>query len=577
VSHPRWWETGERSIADEQAWFVEDGLDFVLDEPLLRDREVVVFRGRLRLGERRVPASVVYPPSYAFGGHPAVVAPELPVDRHRTHEGTLCLDHPVFGESAPMCGAEAVTRAERLWHLWENDREQLEREEADAPDPKANYYDYGADSAVGFIDVDIAHGTGGYFTLNARSLAPLRAVMTGVRVTHPQPATIIPRIGLDALAGPLEVYGAWRRVDRAPPFTAAELRPWLDESHAALVRQQVRYAEGRAKADNRPDTPLVLAFVYPDEGPGRGQTHDAWLFIAIDPRDGSGHIARTFHLRTDERWLRQPQLRPLSETSVAIVGVGALGSQVADLLARAGVGKLTLVDYDYVTHGNRIRHELDLQDLGRTKVHAMAARLRAVNPWCDIDPLTYRLGGTGAPGEEPNLQQAEDLMVDRVRNSDLIINASAHPPTGSYISSIGAESSTPVLHTFVSAGAWGGRVLLQRPGVSGCWDCLALAQEHPDRYDAAGSVPDVASDPEVREVSERGCADPTFTGPGFELTAAAAAAARVAVQALIDSNGYPGVSFDLATLNFRDALTAAPAAQYTRLQPHPDCRTCRGA
>jgi hypothetical protein len=39
-------------------------------------------------------------------------------------------------DSAPMYGAEAAARASRLRELWETDRDQLYREEADAPDPR---------------------------------------------------------------------------------------------------------------------------------------------------------------------------------------------------------------------------------------------------------------------------------------------------------------------------------------------------------------------------------------------------------------------------------------------------------
>lgn len=88
-------------------------------------------------------------------------------------------------------------------------------------------------------------------------------------------------------------------------------------------------------------------------------------------------------------------------------------------------------------------------------------------------------------------------------------------------------------------------------------------------------VPAISSDPDRIEVSERGCADPTFTGPGFELTAAAAALTRIAVGLLLDgSAAYPPVEFDLATLNFRDAEHALSGAQYTALPVHPDCEFC---
>src|SRR6185437_5372454 len=103
------------------------------------------------------------------------------------------------------------------------------------------------------------------------------------------------------------------------------------------------------------------------------------------------------------------------------------------------------------------------------------------------------------------------------------INATARSLTGSYISLIANELHIPAIHAWVTAGAWGARLIRQRPGQSACWDCFALFEEQPS---AEVEIPSVPHDPNVGEVTDRGCADPTFTGPGFELAAAAAACTR---------------------------------------------------
>jgi molybdopterin/thiamine biosynthesis adenylyltransferase len=575
MSRTRWWETPGRSVEAEAEWFREDGLEFTLDEDLFRESEVVVFRGVLRLGERTTPASVHFPPAYAAGVHPVVVAPELRLGRHRAPDGTLCLDHPVLGETAPMYGAEAAARAQRLWELWETDPEQLQREEADVPDPRANYYDYEPESALTLIDVDVSGFESGFFRLGALQVAPLRAGMTEVRTTAPTVASMTPGPRIESFAGPLEVNGAWRRVDSAPPFSVAELRDYVAAHHRAWVDKQVRFAKAWGQTHKRPDTPAVIAFVYPDEGPGRGVTHDAWLFVVINVQNLTAHIPHAFHLRGDERWLRQPQLQPLETKRAAVVGVGALGSPVADLLAKAGVGASFYLDYDIVTVGNRVRHQLDLTDLGRAKVTGMAHRALRINPWGLVEIQASRLGAAVTGAHTARAQELDDRIVRELAECDLIINAAANSATGSYLSAVGHETGKTVLHVWVSAGAWGARVLVQRPGESGCWDCLAHAQRAPERMPDDVVVPSVPSDPDVTEVAERGCAEATFTGPGFELTAAAAAAARVAVQLLLsEDGGYPGAEFDLLTLGFRDGASAIPTVTATRLPVHPDCEVC---
>jgi hypothetical protein len=226
---PRWWDSGERSIEAEERWFEEAGLDFRLDRDLLEQHEVVVFRGELRLGKRTTAASVHYPPAYDVDGLPVVVAPDLQLGRHQDPNGQFCLDHPVFGESLPMYGAEAVARAERLWDLWENDRNQLAHEEADAPDPRANYYLYEHDSAVVLIDVDVAGFHAGYARLNLLEFRPFRGGVTQIKTTEPTATEVDAPPGIASFAGPREAHGPWIRLDESPPVREPEFTAWIKE------------------------------------------------------------------------------------------------------------------------------------------------------------------------------------------------------------------------------------------------------------------------------------------------------------------------------------------------------------
>lgn len=66
---------------------------------------------------------------------------------------------------------------------------------------------------------------------------------------------------------------------------------------------------------------------------------------------------------------------------VAVVGMGGVGSWAAEALARSGVGTLTLMDLDDICRSNTNRQVHTLEGtVGQSKVAAMAARLRAINP-----------------------------------------------------------------------------------------------------------------------------------------------------------------------------------------------------
>lgn len=80
-------------------------------------------------------------------------------------------------------------------------------------------------------------------------------------------------------------------------------------------------------------------------------------------------------------------LERLKQSSVAIFGLGGVGAYAAEALCRAGIGRLSLVDFDDIclTNVNRQLHALD-GTVGRAKAQVMAERLRLINPEADIIP-----------------------------------------------------------------------------------------------------------------------------------------------------------------------------------------------
>ena len=78
-------------------------------------------------------------------------------------------------------------------------------------------------------------------------------------------------------------------------------------------------------------------------------------------------------------------LERLAGASVAVFGIGGVGSYAAEALARAGVGRLTLVDHDVidVTNINRQIHALT-ETVGAAKTETMARRIHSINPACVV-------------------------------------------------------------------------------------------------------------------------------------------------------------------------------------------------
>lgn len=90
-----------------------------------------------------------------------------------------------------------------------------------------------------------------------------------------------------------------------------------------------------------------------------------------------GGVARLFGLEGAQRIL---------DAHVAIVGIGGVGSWVAESLARSGVGQLTLIDFDQVAESNINRQiHADEASLGQAKVLAMKQRIHSFYPQCQVN------------------------------------------------------------------------------------------------------------------------------------------------------------------------------------------------
>ena len=106
----------------------------------------------------------------------------------------------------------------------------------------------------------------------------------------------------------------------------------------------------------------------------------------------------------------------LRDSSVLLIGVGGLGCAAAPYLAGAGVGRLMLSDLDRVDLSNLQRQLLYRQaDVGRDKLVAAAASLRALNPECEIETLPGPLD--------------ESALLAAVREADVVLDCSDNFPT----------------------------------------------------------------------------------------------------------------------------------------------------
>ena len=85
-----------------------------------------------------------------------------------------------------------------------------------------------------------------------------------------------------------------------------------------------------------------------------------------------------------------------SSATVAICGLGGLGSNIAISLARAGIGKLILIDFDRVDITNLHRQQYKADQIGMVKTDALSDNLKEIAPYIDIESHTVRITDNNA-------------------------------------------------------------------------------------------------------------------------------------------------------------------------------------
>ncbi|BCS98641.1 tRNA cyclic N6-threonylcarbamoyladenosine(37) synthase TcdA [Desulfoluna limicola] len=130
------------------------------------------------------------------------------------------------------------------------------------------------------------------------------------------------------------------------------------------------------------------------------------------------------HART-EQLLGDEGLEKLKKAHVTLCGLGAVGSFAAEALARAGVGHLTLVDYDVVSESNINRQLYALTSTVGMKKSAVAeARIKDINPDCGVTVFDCFINEETT---DTILERPMDVVVDAIDSLSskvfLIINA----------------------------------------------------------------------------------------------------------------------------------------------------------
>lgn len=232
--------------------------------------------------------------------------------------------------------------------------------------------------------------------------------------------------------------------------------------------------------------------------------------VALQARVSAGDV-HLEHIESACRGVDTLRLRAgydakeLSRFTVCIVGVGAIGSFLADHLSRGGIRKLRLVDGQRLRPGNSIRHLTGRGAVGERKAVAVAAHIR-------------RLGHAPSGGIEtviiPVAEPAHALKA--FEGTDLVVDATGNPTTTSLLVNASESLQQSLVVTY-----------LQRDGD------LARLERYPvaEGEESGLTVPPGPSEREI--LRESGCGDPVSPSPPSAASVSAGLAAQVAADVLV--------------------------------------------
>ncbi|MNZ03803.1 HesA/MoeB/ThiF family protein [Acinetobacter calcoaceticus] len=152
----------------------------------------------------------------------------------------------------------------------------------------------------------------------------------------------------------------------------------------------------------------------------------------------------------------------LKLANVLIVGAGGIGCSSAELLARAGVGKITLIDADTIEISNLQRQiAFGHEDIGRYKAEVLAKRLQKINPYICVEYYNERL---------------DEHNIDRlVEHQDVVLDGCDNFTTR-YLVNAACKKHQVAL---ISASAIGFQTqMFMVEGDSACYECLFPKEQH---------------------------------------------------------------------------------------------------
>jgi len=312
-----------------------------------------------------------------------------------------------------------------------------------------------------------------------------------------------------------------------------------------------------------------LAIAYPDH-----TCTERYLFLWVQfPKQRSKKFNWTAPTKLSQTSVRSFQTAPaakadllrrsahisnsLTNRTVTIFGVGALGGSIALLLAKAGVGEIQLVDNDNIMPGNAMRHVCGLSWVGWPKTKAMSSVIQSHNPDCTVVCL------------EESWQS--DHLTEYITDVEVVVDATGNQNFSHRLNRLCIRQKQPLLIAAAYRRARIGRILIWRDRNDPCLGCYTQ-KRHSWSEDAYPLIPAGLDESFI----EDGCGAVTEEAVALDVEAVANFTVRSVVKVLRNDFGEYniGMMVNEPIADAESPVFQSVGSRWWTNRPINDCPLC---
>lgn len=359
----------------------------------------------------------------------------------------------------------------------------------------------------------------------------------------------------------------WYLLNKFPPFVNE--REGFEKFYTELQQQSIPLPKALAIKTKDFTFDYLIGLIFPEEE-FKGKIGWGWMFLSSgksyisSKRRGNSYLKYQFNLPVqsiaeEDLKMRIPASSGFKNKTISVVGLGTLGALSAIEMAKNGVGKLILMDYDNVETTSGVRWPLGYKYVGQQKTVALKTFLNENFPNVEVEILIQKIGSL------QDIYQNENEKIEKFLETNFVYDSSAEEGVNHFLSVLCRERKTPYLLIEGRLGGWGGIIARFLPDKSkGCWMCFKYSLLDntitPPPQDITGGI------------QPKGCGDISFTGSSFDMSNISLAGVKLLSQTLNETE----LSYDIGVLSLVDKneKSILPKWDSYDLQIHPECPYC---